>query len=72
MLKSKILKISVLMGALVFSLTACASPNASADKKEETPVVSEEVVATTVEITDAHGTHTVPINPGKVVSLDSR
>ena len=69
MIKSKVLKMGVVMSALVFSLTACS--NANADKNDGGQVV-EAPVATTVEITDAHGTITVPVNPEKVVVLDSR
>ena len=49
------------------------------EKVTETEVVTEDVteeptpeVVTEVEITDAHGTVVVPVNPEKVVALDSR
>lgn len=69
MIKPKFLKIGIVMSALLFSLTACS--NASTDENDTGQAV-EASAATTVEITDAHGTITVPVNPEKVVALDSR
>ncbi len=72
MIKSKFLKASVLMSALVFSLTACSTANTDKNSEGTNSNQEAQVEATTVEITDAHGTNTVPVNPEKVVVLDSR
>ncbi|MFF6014862.1 siderophore ABC transporter substrate-binding protein [Lysinibacillus fusiformis] len=69
------LKLVVLIAVLTLMLAACSS--SSNEGKEETKSSeangSEEVAKpTTVEITDAHGTVTVPVNPKNVVALDNR
>ncbi len=46
--------------------------NATEAVTEEVNEVSGSEVASEVEITDAHGTVVVPVNPEKVVALDSR
>lgn len=59
----------------ILSLAACSNTNedASQDSTEESVAQSSEVVTdATVEITDAHGTVEVPVNPTSVVALDSR
>lgn len=66
MLKRSFTKI---LGVLVvFTLAACSNNNSS----EETSSESSEVSTKVVEITDAHGTVEVPVNPKKVVALDNR
>ena len=72
MKKNLFVKILGLMA--IFTLAACSNDTAtqeSSDKQTSSPV-SSEAVATSVEITDAHGTIDVPVNPETVVSLDSR
>ncbi len=79
MRKSNIFKSTFLIAIFaVFSLVLAACSDSdnekegtddSADDAAETDNSSED---TTVEITDAHGTVTVPVNPQNVVALDSR
>lgn len=73
MKKSKLLILVVILATFALFFTACAD-GGNETETPETPatedVASEE--ATTVEITDAHGTITVPINPKNVVALDNR
>lgn len=64
---------------MIFSLAACGDStqgNASASVSATSEVISQETsetkTATTVEITDAHGTVTVPVDPQRVISLDNR
>lgn len=59
-------KAAVMLTSLVFTLAACGN----ADEATETS--GAETEAKTVEITDAHGTIEVPVNPEKVVALDNR
>jgi ABC-type enterochelin transport system, periplasmic component len=80
------LKLTVLITLFTLALTGCstntpktteaetAAPETAAPEtttEAQTPA-SEAEVATTVEITDRHGTVTVPINPKTVVALDNR
>lgn len=51
---------------------ASAAESASSVASSEASVASAEPTATRVEITDAHGTVSVPVNPKSVVSLDNR
>lgn len=70
MKKSKIFIVSALMLVVVLIFAACTN---TGDKEDETdPASSEPAEAVTVEITDAHGTHTIPVNPKNVVALDNR
>ncbi|MEK5334221.1 siderophore ABC transporter substrate-binding protein [Lysinibacillus sp. FSL W8-0992] len=78
MKKSMFLKLVGILAVLTLMLVACSD---SSNKTEETSQESkanedngsEEVTKpTTVEITDAHGTVTVPVNPKNVVALDNR
>lgn len=72
---------TILMVILVLALAACGSTNntgsntnantSNASTSTETPA-SESGQPATVEITDNHGTVTVPINPKNVVALDNR
>lgn len=73
----KRLKLSVMMAVLVVMLAACSSTNntAGTDGDANANAAAESTntpQATTVEITDAHGTVTVPVNPKNVVALDNR
>lgn len=73
---SKLLMIWVAVFAL--ALTACSnstnkSANSSTTKSDTTSTNAATTTApSTVEITDAHGKVTVPVNPKKVVALDNR
>lgn len=51
-------------------LVACSDSGNETDEADEQ--VDDSAEDTTVEITDAYGTVTVPVNPQNVVSLDSR
>ncbi|GIN63997.1 iron ABC transporter substrate-binding protein [Robertmurraya siralis] len=70
-------KLTVIMAIFILMLAACSSAdNANSETEDNEPEASEqEEEATepaTVEITDAHGTVTVPVNPKNVVALDNR
>jgi len=70
-------KLTVIMAIFILMLAACSSAdNANSETEDNEPEASEqEEEATepaTVEITDAHGTVTVPVNPKSVVALDNR
>lgn len=74
----KKLLVLTMSAMMIFSLAACGSKtdgNASATTSSVSEATSQETStpsATTVEITDVHGTVTVPVNPEKVISLDNR
>src|SRR5690606_24303242 len=51
-------------------ITACSNSNNKANQPATNEQGNDE--ATTVEITDVHGTVTVPVNPKNVVALDNR
>jgi iron complex transport system substrate-binding protein len=82
--KFKFFKLTVLIAVLALLLVACSNSNDGDDKQvndskgaaEKDEQVNdsneEEAGADTVEITDAHGTVTVPVNPQNVVALDNR
>ena len=72
MRKSKFFKLTVIMGIFALMLTACANPSNEAIGPETNEQVNESTEASTVEITDIHGTVTVPVNPKNVVALDNR
>ncbi len=76
MIKSKFLKLTVVVATCALMVTACAkqsNESITPDKSEQINQQSEEVVEPlTVEITDIHGNVTVPINPKNVVALDNR
>ncbi|MFC5592061.1 siderophore ABC transporter substrate-binding protein [Sporosarcina soli] len=70
-------KLTIIMAIFALLLVACSNSKGGTGETETdgqennaTEVETEEV--TTVEITDAHGTVTVPINPKNVVALDNR
>lgn len=62
------IKLPALLLALILVLVACSPAPTNNDSNNNT---NNGDVAT-VEITDAHGTHTIPVNPKNVVSLDNR
>lgn len=70
----KRLKLSVMMAVLVVMLAACSSNNTAVTDGNANAAAeaTNAPQATTVEITDAHGTVTVPVNPKNVVALDNR
>lgn len=79
MRKSKLFKLTVITATFVLMLTACANsgngtvePETSGQVNEINEEVNEPAEALTVEITDVHGTVTVPVNPKNVVALDNR
>lgn len=76
-----------MMAFLVLTLAACGGSNASnsagnadsannasgaAETTTPAPSSSEPAKPATVQVTDKHGTVTVPVNPQRVVSLDNR
>ncbi|WP_110930878.1 siderophore ABC transporter substrate-binding protein [Paenibacillus bouchesdurhonensis] len=76
MKKSMFFKLVGLIAVLTLMLAACSNSSNEVANNEPKPAESngsqEVTVPTTVEITDAHGTVTVPVNPKNVVALDSR
>lgn len=62
-------KVMVVMTILVAMLAACSNPGDTTETAGNATAAAE---AKTVEITDAHGTVTVPVNPKNVVALDNR
>lgn len=62
-------KLTVFMAILVLVLAACSKSNNNAGSTG-TPDASKQ--SATVQVTDAHGTVTVPVNPKNVVALDNR
>lgn len=72
MKKSKFFKLTMLMMAFALMLTACSNPSNEAVKPETNQPENEPAEVLTVEITDVHGTVTVPVNPKNVVALDNR
>ncbi|HAG42648.1 MAG TPA: iron ABC transporter substrate-binding protein, partial [Clostridium sp.] len=67
MRKFKIFKLTAIMAICALMLTACTNSNNEAGGPE-----TKKPVESTVEITDVHGTVTVPVNPKNVVALDNR
>lgn len=76
MRKSKLLLLVAILASFAVLFTACAdssNDSSQTDANESEQVVdNEQEEATTVEITDAHGTVSVPVNPKNVVALDNR
>jgi iron complex transport system substrate-binding protein len=82
MRKSNFLKLTAMIAILSLMLVACAKPGNDLVEPENNVQVNEPnetngqandpAEALTVEITDVHGTVTVPINPKNVVALDNR
>ncbi|WP_018211606.1 siderophore ABC transporter substrate-binding protein [Desulfitobacterium hafniense] len=69
MRKSKFFKSAVIIATFTLMLTACTNSSNQTVNPQGNDQVSE---ASTVEITDVHGTVTVPVNPKNVVALDNR
>lgn len=67
MRKTTLTKFAALAAVFALTLTGCANTN-SEDGQQETGNAGGE----TVQITDMHGTVTVPMNPKRVVALDNR
>ncbi|SMG36870.1 siderophore ABC transporter substrate-binding protein [Paenibacillus aquistagni] len=65
-------KVTVFMAILVLMLAACSNSSNEAGKAETTGKANDSTEVATVEITDAHGTVKVPVNPKNVVALDNR
>ncbi|ACL76986.1 siderophore ABC transporter substrate-binding protein [Ruminiclostridium cellulolyticum] len=72
MKKSKILILTAIIAAFALMVTACSNSNIESAKIDTNEQVNESTKPLTVEITDVHGTVTVPINPKNVVALDNR
>jgi iron complex transport system substrate-binding protein len=78
MRKSILPKLTVFAAVFALALTGCSSNSNStastqaSESAETTAAATTEAKATTVEITDIHGTVTVPVNPKNVVALDNR
>ena len=79
MKKFKFTKLAIIITMFALVLTGCTAPSSEVEEPvtneegNETSKDSEESTEdSTVEITDLHGTVTVPVNPEKVVALDSR
>src|SRR5690625_2557052 len=68
MRKSKFFKLTAVISIFALMLTACSNSSDETAGNETAQTKEGE----TVEITDAHGTVTVPVNPKNVVSLDNR
>ncbi|HCD46879.1 MAG TPA: iron ABC transporter substrate-binding protein [Lachnoclostridium sp.] len=76
-MKKSILKSTAIIAAVAMMLTACSNSSNTATEttratEAETTTTAEPEAALTVEITDVHGTVTVPVNPKNVISLDNR
>ncbi|OBY78176.1 iron ABC transporter substrate-binding protein [Paenibacillus sp. KS1] len=65
-------KVTVFLAVFVLMLAACSNPSNGNGKTETTGQENQAAKASTVEITDAHGKVTVPVNPKNVIALDSR
>lgn len=65
-------RLTVIMAMFVLVLAACSNSSNESAKTEPKEKEKETAEVTTVEITDAHGTVTVPVNPKNVVALDNR
>lgn len=85
MKKFNLSKLMVILAAtFALMLTACSntsgnsgnsgtpSPTTATTETSDAANAADSGTATTVEITDLHGNVTVPVNPSKVVALDSR
>ncbi|WP_025027892.1 siderophore ABC transporter substrate-binding protein [Caldalkalibacillus mannanilyticus] len=70
-------KLTIILAIFVLMLVACSNSNNAisepeANESETSGQTEESTEPATVEITDAHGTVTVPVNPKNVVALDNR
>lgn len=65
-------KLTIILGIFALMLAACSNSSNGSSETETDAKEKESAEATTVEITDIHGTVPVPVNPEKVVALDNR
>lgn len=65
-------KLTVFLAIFVVMLAACSTSGNENGKTETTGQENQATKTSTVEITDAHGKVTVPVNPKNVIALDSR
>ncbi|OZI10842.1 iron ABC transporter substrate-binding protein [Bacillaceae bacterium SAS-127] len=66
-------KLTVIMMAIfVLMLAACSNSSNESSKTEDKGKEKDSTEVKTVEVTDAHGKVTVPVNPKNVVALDNR
>lgn len=67
-------KAFLMLTVLAVFLVACSNSGDDKNKETEEPTDKEDATeeVTTVDVTDAHGTVTVPVNPKNVVALDNR
>ncbi|RBP62600.1 iron complex transport system substrate-binding protein [Alkalibaculum bacchi] len=72
MRKSKFFKFTAIIAIFALLFTACSNSSNETAESETNEQVNTSTEALTVEITDAHGTVTVPVNPKNVVALDNR
>lgn len=72
MKKYNIFKSAAIIAVLSLVLTACGASEKADGQNAETPQEQKAETDSTVEITDIHGTVTVPVNPQKVIALDNR
>src|SRR5699024_7607394 len=72
MQRSRFLFLTVIIATFVLLLAACGDTSKETNQPENGDQETGATEEATVEITDAHGVVTVPVNPSNVVSLDSR
>lgn len=72
MKKSSFIKLTIFIGIFALMLTACSTTSNEASGAEVIEEINDDLEDKTVEIIDARGKVTVPVNPKNVVSLDSR
>jgi len=73
MKKSMFLKFVGIIAVLTLMLVGCSDSSNKSNQESKSNEDNKEVAKpATVEITDAHGTVTVPVNPKNVVALDNR
>lgn len=72
MKKFKFFKLVISIAIFTLLFTACSNSSNKTAESEKNDQAEESTKALTVEITDAHGTVTVPVNPKNVVALDNR
>lgn len=70
--KFKSFKLTVIMAIFALMLAACSNSSDKTGKTETDEKKNDSTEVTTVEITDIHGTVTVPVNPKNVIALDNR
>lgn len=72
MKKNKIFKLTIMMSVFALGLVGCGNSKGKVEETKPSETVNETVEEKTVDITDIHGTVTVPVNPKNVIVLDSR